>query len=287
MRKNCTQLFALASLSPRFSASRLTLPPPPPDTYLVGDKASGKALLIDPVVECVERDATAARELGLRITAVINTHVHADHVSGASRLRGLVPGLRSLICTTSGAIADACLVDGDIVRFGTRHVRVIVTPGHTAGCISLVLDDESAVFTGDALLIRGCGRVDFQEGSASKLYDSVTRKLFALPRNTTVYPGHDYIGATSSTIGEEIDLNPRLGAGRSLDDFEIIMGALILPKPLLLDLAVPANLRDGIPEGALKGDGLFSPPGVCVPCRQDGGPTPTGKAEAEAEAFVW
>ena len=144
-------------------------------TYLIGDKISGEALLIDPVVECADRDATVARELGLHIKAVINTHVHADHVSGASRLRGLVPGLRSLVCTNSGAIADACLADGDLIKFGSRHARVVVTPGHTLGCISLVLDDESAVFTGDALLIRGCGRVDFQDGSASTLYDSVTR----------------------------------------------------------------------------------------------------------------
>ena len=246
-------------------------------TYLIGDKVSGEALLIDPVVECADRDVTTARELGLHIKAVINTHVHADHVSGASRLRGLVPGLKSLVCANSGAIADACLSDGDHVPFGSRHARVIATPGHTLGCISLVLDDMSAVFTGDALLIRGCGRVDFQDGSAPSLYDSVTRKLFSLPRTTTVYPGHDYNGATSSTIGEENDLNPRLGAGRSLSDFETIMTALVLAKPLLIDIAVPANLRDGIPTTAVKEEGILTLPEICVPCRQDG----------IATEFVW
>ena len=238
-------------------------------TYLLGDPASGEALLIDPVLECAERDATAARELGLRVGLVLNTHMHADHVSGASRLRGLVPGLRSAIGAASGALADECLADGQEVRFGARHVRALATPGHTAGCMSFVLDDRSAVFTGDALLVRGCGRTDFQGGSAEALFDSVRGRLFALPRATLVYPGHDYNGFTASTIGEEADLNPRLGAGRSREEFGRIMGALGLPRPAHMDVAVPANLRDGILAGAPPGEGIV-PPGTCIPCcRQD------------------
>ena len=205
---------------------------------------------------------------------MLNTHVHADHVSGASKLRGMLPGLRSAIGAASGAIADDCLSSGEEVRFGSRHVRALATPGHTAGCMSFVLDDGSAVFTGDALLIRGCGRTDFQGGSAATLYESVHQQLFGqLPPGCAVYPGHDYNGATRSSIGEEADFNPRLGAGRSAGEFEGIMGALALPKPLLIDIAVPANLRDGILAGAPPGEGIV-PPGVCVPCRQDGGEGP-------------
>jgi hypothetical protein len=131
------------------------------------------------------------------------------------------------------------------------------------------LDDESAVFTGDALLIRGCGRTDFQGGSAPQLYDSVHKALFLLPRATAVFPGHDYNGLTSSTIGEEIDLNPRLGVGRTAPEFEGIMSALALAKPVHIDVAVPANLRDGILAGFPPGPGIV-PPGTCIPCRQDG-----------------
>ena len=240
-------------------------------TYLLGDAASGEALLIDPVIETAERDATTARELGLRITTVLNTHVHADHVSGASRLRGLLPGLRSAVGAASGALADACLADGDVVPFGRRSLRVVATPGHTLGCISFVLDDESAVFTGDALLVRGCGRTDFQGGSSQTLYKSIRSRLFTLPRTCAVYPGHDYNGFTSSTIGEEADFNPRAGAGRSADDFDAIMASLKLAKPALIDIAVPANMRDGILAGAPPAEGIV-PPADCLVCRQDGGP---------------
>jgi sulfur dioxygenase len=231
-----------------------------------------EAVLIDPVLETAERDATLARELGLRLTTVLNTHVHADHVSGASRLRGLVPGLLSMTGAGSGAVGDGCLADGSLVRFGARALRVIATPGHTAGCVSFVLDDQSAVFTGDTLLVRGCGRTDFQDGSSRVLYNSITRKLFAaLPRACVVYPAHDYNGFTSTTIGEEADFNPRAGVGRSADEFDRIMAALKLAKPVHIDVAVPANLRDGILAGAPPASGVV-PPDDCLVCRQDGGP---------------
>jgi sulfur dioxygenase len=237
-------------------------------TYLLGDAASGEAVLIDPVIECAERDLTVARELGLRPVLALNTHVHADHVSAASRLRGLVPGLRSAVAAASGALADVCLAPNQVVPFGGRHLRALATPGHTAGCMSFLLDDGSAVFTGDALLIRGCGRTDFQGGSAPQLFDSVHGALLSLPRGTIVFPGQDYNGHSRSTIGEEADLNPRLGVGRSAGEFAGIMAALGLPRPVLIDVAVPANLRDGILAGAPPGPGIV-PPGVCVPCRQD------------------
>lgn len=131
------------------------------------------------------------------------------------------------------------------------------------------LDDQSAVFTGDALLIRGCGRTDFQGGSAAQLYASVHGALFTLPRATIIYPGHNYEGLSQSSIGEEVDLNPRLGTGRSCGEFEGIMAALALAKPALIDVAVPANLRDGILAGFPPGPGIV-PPGTCIPCRQDG-----------------
>ena len=254
-------------------------------TYLLG--SDGEALLIDPVLECAERDAALARELGLRVTNVVNTHVHADHVSSASRLRALLPGgVRSLAGANSGACVDACLAEGQRIAFGRRALRVIATPGHTEGCISLALDDDSAVFTGDALLIRGCGRTDFQGGSSRTLHASVTDKLFSLPRACVVWPGHDYNGASASSIGEEMDMNPRLGAGRSGAEFEAIMAALALAKPALIDVAVPANLRDGIvltPEGAVP-DGVLSG-AACFVCRQDGGPTPVPDAAEKEDAL--
>ena len=133
----------------------------------------------------------------------------------------------------------------------------------------LRLDDESAVFTGDALLIRGCGRTDFQGGSSTQLYSSVKNILFTLPRSTIIFPGHDYNGHCCSTIGEEVDLNPRLGTGRSSEEFESIMAKLALARPALIDVAVPANLRDGILAGSPPAPGIV-PPALCIPCRQDG-----------------
>lgn len=198
------------------------------------------------MLEKADRDATLVKELGLSLCCVLNTHVHADHVTGSGRLRELCPGAQSAIAATSGARADRMLSEGDVVSFGARHVRVMATPGHTSGCLSFVLDDASAVFTGDALLIRGCGRTDFQGGSSADLYDSVTRKLFALPGGCAVYPAHDYSGCTRSSIADEKSLNPRLGAGRTLAEFEGIMDALQLPRPKLIDLAVPANLLCGL-----------------------------------------
>lgn len=175
---------------------------------------------------------------------MLNTHVHADHVTGTSKLRSLLPGALSVISEVSTARADMFLKEFDTITFGSRKVYAVRTPGHTEGCMSFVLDDLTKVFTGDALLIRGCGRTDFQGGSAETLYDSVHSKLFAtLPDDCAVLPAHNYNGQTESSIGEEKRLNPRLT--KSKEEFVQIMSNLNLPRPAQIDIAVPANLNCG------------------------------------------
>ena len=218
-------------------------------TYLLAD--SGEAVLIDPVFEHAGRDAALLQELGLRLVTTLETHVHADHITAAWLLRGQL-GSRIELSAASGAIgADRLLADGDRVDFGSRHLQVRATPGHTDGCLSYVLDDLGMVFTGDALLIRGCGRTDFQQGSASGLYASVHQQIFSLPPACLVYPAHDYRGLTVSSVAEERRLNPRLGGDANLRDFQGYMDNLNLPHPKRIDEAVPANLRCGEPAGAL------------------------------------
>lgn len=212
-------------------------------TYLLGDVATGEAVLIDPVLERADRDVALARELGLRLIIALNTHVHADHVSGTKALKGKVAGLRSAIAAVAGAEADLQLHDGDRVAFGGRHLLAMSTPGHTPGCMTYVLDDHSACFSGDALFVRGCGRTDFQGGSSDMLYESIHRRIFALPGATVIYPGHDYNGHMRTTVAEEMRFNPRLT--KTKPEFIALMAALGLPRPKLIDLAVPANLRDG------------------------------------------
>lgn len=234
-------------------------------TYLLGDPVTREAVLIDPVVEKAERDAQLARELGLVVKYGINTHVHADHVSGTNKLKGYIRGMQSVLSAAAKAAAEVCVCDGDRLAFGGRHLTVVATPGHTDGCISLVLDDGSAVFTGDALFVRGCGRTDFQQGSSERLHHSV-HKLFAQLRDEcVVYPGHDYQGHTKSTIGEEKAYNPRLGAGRTLQDFVQIMADLKLPPPKQLEVAVPANMYDGVPMEAREGATI---PAMCLRCQR-------------------
>jgi glyoxylase-like metal-dependent hydrolase (beta-lactamase superfamily II)/rhodanese-related sulfurtransferase len=221
-------------------------------SYLLGDRASGEAVLIDPVFEQVRRDETLIRELGLTLVCTLETHVHADHVTGAWLLRQRL-GSRIALAASSGASgADRLLRDGDRVGFGARHLQVRATPGHTSGCLSYVLDDESRVFSGDCLLIRGCGRTDFQQGDTAALYRSVHLQLFTLPGDCLVHPGHDYNGMGVSSIGEERRFNPRLGGNVAEADFAGFMQHLNLPHPKKMDLAVPANLRCGRPEGDVQ-----------------------------------
>jgi glyoxylase-like metal-dependent hydrolase (beta-lactamase superfamily II)/rhodanese-related sulfurtransferase len=217
-------------------------------SYLLADASRREALLIDPVFEQARRDAALIVELGLKLAWTLETHVHADHVTGAWLLKENL-GSRIALSEKSGAEgADRYLADGDEVVFGRRHLTALATPGHTAGCTSYVLDDSSLAFTGDALLIRGCGRTDFQQGDARALYRSVRGRLFALPEACAIYPAHDYRGLTATSVAEEKLYNPRLGGEAAEDDFVGYMRNLGLAHPKQMDAAVPANLRCGKPE---------------------------------------
>ena len=217
-------------------------------TYLLGDKASGKAVLIDPVFEQVRRDAALVDELGLSLVATLETHVHADHVTGAWLLKRRI-GSEIMLAMASGAEgADRYLAHDDIVAFGERRLLVRTTPGHTGGCLTYVLDDRSMAFTGDCLLIRGSGRTDFQGGHAAAMYRSVHDQIFSLPDDCLLYPAHDYRGLTVTSVVEERRFNPRLGGDIAVGDFSGYMKNLHLAHPKLLDVAVPANLRCGRPE---------------------------------------
>src|SRR5688572_12295614 len=223
-------------------------------SYLLADGFGGEAVLIDPVFEQARRDAALIRELGLKLVATLDTHVHADHVTGAWLLRERC-GSRIAVAKASGADgADVYLADGDRVSFGGRHLQVRATPGHTAGCLTFVLDDESMAFTGDCLLIRGSGRTDFQQGDPRVMYRSVRERILTLPFSCLLYPAHDYRGLTVTSVEEERCFNPRLGAEVAEGDFVGYMENLGLPHPKLIDVAVPANLRCGKPEaGAATG----------------------------------
>jgi glyoxylase-like metal-dependent hydrolase (beta-lactamase superfamily II)/rhodanese-related sulfurtransferase len=215
-------------------------------TYLLGD--GGQAVLIDPVFEQAARDEALLRELGLALVATLDTHVHADHVT-AAWLHHRRSGSAVAVSAASGAKGmQRALAHGDRVAFGARHLQARATPGHTAGCLSYVLDDQTMAFTGDALLVRGCGRTDFQQGSAQALFASVHEQLFTLPPACLLYPAHDYRGNTVTSVAEERAFNPRLGGDANVGDFAGFMAALGLPHPKAMDRAVPANLRCGEPE---------------------------------------
>jgi glyoxylase-like metal-dependent hydrolase (beta-lactamase superfamily II)/rhodanese-related sulfurtransferase len=220
-------------------------------TYLLADETTREAVIIDPVQEQFERDAALIQELELRLVAVLDTHVHADHVTAQGLLRQRF-GAKSVMSERSGAVcADALVKQGDRVTFGRHTLEVRETPGHTNGCLTFVCHEPRMAFTGDALLIRGCGRTDFQGGDSRALYQSVRERVFALPDDTAIYPAHDYKGRTVSTVAEEKRYNPRLGMGRSLSEFTQLMAALKLPYPRKMDVSVPANLACGLPAPAL------------------------------------
>jgi sulfur dioxygenase len=218
-------------------------------TYLLGDAESGEALLIDCVYEQVPRDLALVQELGLRLLATLDTHVHADHVTGAWRMRQCSGSLIALAEAVDAEGVNRSLRHGDGVTFGQRHLNVRATPGHTGGCLTYVLDDESMAFTGDSLLIRGCGRTDFQGGSPEQLFASVREQILTLPDDCLLYPAHDYRGITVTSVAEERRFNPRLGGDVDLGDFAGYMNNLNLPHPKLMAVAVPANLRCGRPDG--------------------------------------
>lgn len=214
-------------------------------TYLVTDRESHQAVIIDPVIENVERDLRLVKEFGLTLRYIIETHIHADHITGASFIKDATGAQIVYGGGAKGVVtgADVFLQDGEELRFGRTAMKALATPGHTDGCTSYLL--PGAVFTGDALFIRGNGRTDFQGGSAEKLFDSVRHNLFALPDDTIVYPGHDYNGRVSSTIGEEKRFNERLNLSLDKDTFVELMRRRVMPRPAKMDLALPANMNAG------------------------------------------
>jgi glyoxylase-like metal-dependent hydrolase (beta-lactamase superfamily II) len=211
-------------------------------TYILGDPAWHEAIVIDPVLDHIQPIIEILKTESMRLTHILDTHVHADHITGAGALRAQT-GAQVVMSREAGApCADILVDDEDFIVLGDDVIRVIRTPGHTPGCTSYRWHDR--VFTGDALLIGGCGRTDFQGGDASALYQSVTQKLFTLPDETLVYPGHDYKGRQVSCIGEEKRTNPRF-IDKSESDFIQLMANLNLAEPKKIHVAVPANQRCG------------------------------------------
>lgn len=221
-------------------------------TYLLFDEVSRDAVIIDPVDAQLERDLGVLKQYGLRLIYAMETHVHADHITSNAKLIEHTGAMVAtpLFCNVTPAAIQ--LKDGDVLTFGSEKIEALHTPGHTAGSMCFLWRDH--VFTGDTLLIGGCGRTDFQSGSAETLYDSITLVLFKLPDTTTVWPAHDYKGLTSSSIEAEKRKNPRLNdetaERRSRESFVALMNALNLPKPRLIDQAVPANIMMGLQHDA-------------------------------------
>ena len=254
-------------------------------TYILFDEVSRDALIIDPVTEQLERDLDTLQRLNLRLKWAVETHAHADHVTSAARLAELTGAQLAAPVGCGVGTAAVQLKGGDVLAFGREALRVLATPGHTAGSVCFYWErktppadevpteaanvplghemrpdlrpayDERHVFTGDTLLIGGCGRTDFQSGDPGQLYDSITQRLFTLPDTTIVWPGHDYHGRTQSTIGLEKATNPRL-AGKTRAQFIELMNTLDLPKPRRIDEAVPANRRSGLRQDAGAPGGL-------------------------------
>uniref|UniRef100_A0A182K9S8 Persulfide dioxygenase ETHE1, mitochondrial n=1 Tax=Anopheles christyi TaxID=43041 RepID=A0A182K9S8_9DIPT len=215
-------------------------------SYLLADITTKEAILIDPVLEQAKRDAQLINELGftLKYARKLNTHMHADHITGTGFLKQLLPGTVSVISQNSGAKADKHLVDNETVKFGRHELRAMCTPGHTNGCMTFVVEEQGIAFTGDTLLIRGCGRTDFQEGDSRSLYRSVHERIFTLPENFRLFPAHDYKGNMETTVAEEKRYNPRLT--KDVEAFVELMNNLNLPYPKMIDKAVPANRECGL-----------------------------------------
>ena len=217
-------------------------------TYLLADEDSREAIIIDPVVERIDRDLKLIAELGLELIYTLDTHVHADHVTGSGELRRRTGALSGVAAVAEVGCVDRKLVHGDVLPFGRYALEVRSTPGHTSGCLTFVVQAEgqTLAFTGDALFIRGCGRTDFQQGDAATLYRSVHNQIYSLPADTVVYPGHDYYGHSSSTVAEEQAHNPRLNTEIRESTFINIMSGLDLADPKRIREALFSNMACGL-----------------------------------------
>ncbi|MBE9006727.1 MBL fold metallo-hydrolase [Fortiea sp. LEGE XX443] len=212
-------------------------------TYLLAEQQTQEAILVDPVLEQVERDLQLLRELGLSLRYCLETHIHADHITGTAKLREMTGCLGIVPDKAQASCANRHIQDGEILKLANMKIEAIATPGHTDSHMAYLVNQDK-VLTGDALFIRGCGRTDFQSGDAGILFDSVTQRLFTLPDETLVYPCHDYRGHGVSTIGEEKRWNPRF-VGRDRQNFIEFMASVDLPEPKKIMEAVPANERCG------------------------------------------
>jgi glyoxylase-like metal-dependent hydrolase (beta-lactamase superfamily II)/rhodanese-related sulfurtransferase len=237
-------------------------------TYLLASRRGGEALIIDPVLERVERYLQLVRELDLRLVKAVDTHLHADHVTGLGALRDRTHCITVMGEHTQADVVSMRVAEGDYVGIEGVRLDVLYTPGHTDDSYSFLLADR--VFTGDTLLIRGTGRTDFQNGDPRAQYDSIFNKLMKLPDETLVYPAHDYKGESVSTIGEEKNFNPRLRV-KSIDEYVDLMNNLKLPNPKMMDVAVPANMRVGLrqEEIARKGWALSAAEAMAMRGRND------------------
>lgn len=217
-------------------------------TYLLMDETTLEGALIDPVISHIEYYIETINKLGCKLKFSLETHVHADHITAGGKLREILTIQTGVSELCGASTADIQLKDNDILMLGSLEITVLATPGHTPGSVSFLCNDR--VFTGDALLINGCGRTDFQGGSAANLFDSITNKILTLPDETLIYPGHDYNGRRVSSVSQEKATNLRI-AGKTKDEFIALMNSLNLPKPKLIDIAVPANRVCGILEETL------------------------------------
>ena len=217
-------------------------------TYILGCNDTQEAIIIDPVFEQHTRDTAMLRELDLNLKYSLDTHVHADHVTGSWLMKESEEAKIALAGNSGATGVDVELEDEMVLVFGTCSVTAHSTPGHTDGCFTFVTQDQTMAFTGDCLLIRGAGRTDFQAGDVYTLWDSIREKIFSLPDECLLYPGHDYLGRTVSTVTEEKRFNPRIGGDAREEDFAGYMNNLGLPHPKQLDIALPANLRSGKPD---------------------------------------
>src|ERR671928_414128 len=221
-------------------------------TYLLASRRGGEALIIDPVLEKVERYLQLIRELDLKLVKAVDTHLHADHITGLGALRDRTHCITVMGEQTKADVVSMRLSEGEKLSIEGLSLDVLYTPGHTDDSYSYLLDDR--VFTGDTLLIRGTGRTDFQNGDARAQYESIFGKLLRLPDETMVYPAHDYKGDTVSTIGEERAFNPRLQV-TSVDQYVDLMNNLKLPNPKMMDVAVPANMHIGLAQDEVARQG--------------------------------